>query len=218
MLFKRLDKATGKVLRTSRPLLIDPQDAYVRPTQGKDWFATSTTVWKTIPNFTNYEVSEFGEIRRSIHTNPKSRGWSKKKPGEILAGAKKKLYTSYILVRDDGKYCTISAHSIVAITFHGPRPTGKLALHKDDNKKNNHYKNIYWGTQKQNNADMHRNGNALLGEKHPNCTIPDSTVSEIRDLYATGRFSQQAIADKFGITQSAVSVFVRNKRRATNAF
>lgn len=45
MLFKRLDKATGKVLRTSRPLLIDPQDAYVRPTQGKDWFATSTTVW-----------------------------------------------------------------------------------------------------------------------------------------------------------------------------
>lgn len=42
MLFKRLDKATGKVLKTSRPLLIKPQASYVRPTID---FSTTTTVW-----------------------------------------------------------------------------------------------------------------------------------------------------------------------------
>lgn len=46
MLFKSTDKATGKVLKTSRPLLITPQQAYVRPSQGKDWFSTSTTIWQ----------------------------------------------------------------------------------------------------------------------------------------------------------------------------
>lgn len=45
MLFKTFDKATGKVLKTSRPLLITPQEAYVRPSQGKDWFSTTTTIW-----------------------------------------------------------------------------------------------------------------------------------------------------------------------------
>jgi DNA modification methylase len=47
MLFKRVDKASGKVLRTSRPLLITPQQAYVRPANsGKDWWQTTTSIWQ----------------------------------------------------------------------------------------------------------------------------------------------------------------------------
>ena len=47
MLFKTTDKASGKVLRTSRPLLVTPQQAYVRPSQGdKDWWQSTTTVWQ----------------------------------------------------------------------------------------------------------------------------------------------------------------------------
>lgn len=46
MLFKSIDKASGKVLKTSRPLLITPQQAYVRPSMGKDWFSTTTTIWQ----------------------------------------------------------------------------------------------------------------------------------------------------------------------------
>lgn len=46
MLFKTQDKVSGKVLKTSRPLLVTPQQAYVRPSQGKDWFSTTTTIWQ----------------------------------------------------------------------------------------------------------------------------------------------------------------------------
>ncbi len=47
MLFRTTDKASGKVLKTSRPLLVTPQQAYVRPSQGgKDWWQSTTTVWQ----------------------------------------------------------------------------------------------------------------------------------------------------------------------------
>lgn len=46
MLFKTTDKVTGKVLKTSAPLLLTPQEAYQRPSQGKDWFSTTTTIWQ----------------------------------------------------------------------------------------------------------------------------------------------------------------------------
>jgi hypothetical protein len=44
VLFKT--KAAGKTLVTSRPLLISPAQGYSRPGQGKEWFATTTTVWR----------------------------------------------------------------------------------------------------------------------------------------------------------------------------
>lgn len=172
-------------------------------------------IWKTIPNFSNYEVSEYGDVRRSIHTNPRSRGWSRKKPGEHLAPAKKK-YPTVMLVDDEGKLHTKRIHWLVAITFKGPKPKGLSALHENDDTDNNHYSNLYWGTQLQNVADKFRNGHALLGEKHPNCTISDKLISEIRELYSTGFFSQQAIATKFKMSQSAVSNFVNGKRRLKN--
>jgi hypothetical protein len=47
VLFKTRDKASGKVLKTTRPLMITPQQAYVRPTEGsKDWWASTTNVWR----------------------------------------------------------------------------------------------------------------------------------------------------------------------------
>lgn len=45
MLIKHQSDVAGKTLVRSRPLLIDPAQAYVRPGTGKDWFATTTTVW-----------------------------------------------------------------------------------------------------------------------------------------------------------------------------
>lgn len=46
MLYKTKHTASGKVLYRSRPLLIKPQDAYTRPPEGREWFQTTTTVWR----------------------------------------------------------------------------------------------------------------------------------------------------------------------------
>lgn len=47
MLYPKQDKASGKTLYTSRPLLIGAADGYVRPTSGKEWWLTTTTIWNT---------------------------------------------------------------------------------------------------------------------------------------------------------------------------
>ncbi len=46
MLFKTLDKKSGKVLKATRPLMVTASQAYNRPDPGKVWFKTSTSVWK----------------------------------------------------------------------------------------------------------------------------------------------------------------------------
>ena len=39
-------KEGGRTLYRSRPLLLTPQQAYTRPSPGKAWFATTTSVWR----------------------------------------------------------------------------------------------------------------------------------------------------------------------------
>lgn len=46
MLFKRFDKAAGKVLYKTKSLLLSTQQGYARPSQGRAWFQTTTTVWR----------------------------------------------------------------------------------------------------------------------------------------------------------------------------
>lgn len=46
MLLKHKDPVSGKTLHTSRPLLTKAADGYIRPGPGKEWFQTTTTVWR----------------------------------------------------------------------------------------------------------------------------------------------------------------------------
>ena len=47
----------------------------------------------------------------------------------------------------------IKIHKLVYLTWIGEIPQGLQINHKDDNKMNNHYSNLYVGTQKQNISD-----------------------------------------------------------------
>lgn len=57
----------------------------------------------------------------------------------------------------------IKIHKLVYLTWIGEIDDGKQINHKDDDKNNNHYSNLYIGTQKQNIQDCiknnHRQGN-----------------------------------------------------------
>jgi hypothetical protein len=48
-------------------------------------------------------------------------------------------------------------HQLVCGAFHGPRPSGLLALHADDVSEHNDATNLSWGSAKQNSADAKRN-------------------------------------------------------------
>lgn len=46
--------------------------------------------------------------------------------------------------------------------------------------------------------------------------LTDAKVRDIRNMYATGRYSQQELADSFDICQSHVSALVKGKRWSHN--
>ena len=93
----------------------------------------------------NYYVSEYGEIFSA---------YSKKilKPGIDLNG--------YPRIEIHKKH--IKIHKLVYLTWIGPLEEGQQINHKDDNKLNNHYLNLYAGTQKQNINDC-KNNNHRVG-------------------------------------------------------
>lgn len=45
--------------------------------------------------------------------------------------------------------------------------------------------------------------------------VPDHVVREIRELYATGSYTQRELAAEFDINQSEVSRLINFKRRST---
>lgn len=56
----------------------------------------------------------------------------------------------------DRKKHTIPVHCIMAWTFLGPQPVGRLVCHRDGNEYNNDPSNLYYGTPKDNAQDRER--------------------------------------------------------------
>jgi len=167
------------------------------------WFSRAKKVWRTCEGFSNYEVSNFGDVRRSIHKNPKGGGWRQKRPGDELKVCFGKLYPYVHIVNDDGVLKTKRVSNLVCTAPFGHPPLDKPnALHKNDNPGDNHSSNLYWGTQKQNIDDAKANGYCQLGELGPNSKFTNEEAKDIRDRYAAGGTTFQKLADEFGVTYS----------------
>lgn len=66
--------------------------------------------------------------------------------------------------------------------------------------------------------DLRRNLNPLdryANEDNGRHKLTDAQIAQLRDRYAAGGVTQQALADEYGIHYSAVSYIVRGKRRPT---
>jgi len=102
----------------------------------------------------------------------------------------------------------MQAHRVAHLLYKGEIPGGLQVLHHCDNRKCVNPAHLYAGTPKQNAADRTKR-TPWWG----NMRVPFEVVEEIRSLYATGQFSQQELADKFGVGQTLVSSYVRLKKR-----
>lgn len=95
-------------------------------------------------------------------------------------------------------------HSLVLLTFVGPRPDGQQACHNDSNPSNNALSNLRWDTQSGNFQDKKRHGTELLGEDRPHAILTRDDVREIRRLLADGVW-ERIIAKQFNTTQTNIS-------------
>ncbi len=120
-------------------------------------------------------------------------------------------------VDDDGypriqMYGTFRVHRLVCEDAHGPAPSDKHhAAHSCNNRRCVNERHLSWKTPKENHDDRRTNNTWPNGEKNGNSFLNKDEVLRIRELYATGVYSQQSIADEYGVSQVLVSKIVNRK-------
>lgn len=165
-------------------------------------------LWKTIPGCSYYQISEFGKVRRD--PNKRMRGWGPKRlPGSFLHECYHDRIDKYLVVRlhtDAGKNIVARIHQLVCTTHHGPRPSRKhCALHKNDDKYNNHYENLYWGTKLQNAIDRERN------ESSGTACLNIAQVRWVKEIYFGDKWSIEEISILFGVKPHVIRGIVKKK-------
>lgn len=101
---------------------------------------------------------------------------------------------------------SITAHRFAYENFVGPT-NGLYVLHKCDNRKCVNPEHLFLGTQSDNVADMDAKGRRVL---HPKITL--GMADKMKEMRAE-RYSQQSIADHFGVSQALVSRLLRGVTR-----
>src|SRR5260221_4282428 len=144
------------------------------------------TIWKDIPGFSIYEISEDCVIRVKKE-RPRPKRGRNLSIGDIVKqseGSGCRGYAYVTLLNDNGKRIYSPAHRILALAFYGPPPAGIVACHKDDNRRNNHYTNIYLGTELENSYDKVMNGNCR--NQHGGLRFDPEIIKLLRKLHAAG--------------------------------
>lgn len=166
-------------------------------------------LWATVKGHENYEISTFGNVRRS-------------KPGRntVVGRPLKQHFDDYGYLRvgfsiPGNRVRFARIHRLVAIAFIRDMVAGEEVNHLDSDKTNNHVGNLEI-TDHTGNI-RHRNATGRVkfchGEAHPFATITDDEVREIRRLRETG-LSFGKIAKRFGIYPgTAFSIVRRTSRR-----
>lgn len=121
----------------------------------------------------------------------------------------------------DGQLRHLRLNQVICTAFRGPRPSPThMARHLDDERTNNHWTNIDWGTAADNARDAIRNGRAdprknggkggakIRGSNGPRAKLTDEDVAEIKRLRGSGE-TLAAIAARFSVTLSNIGLICR---------
>lgn len=154
-------------------------------------------LWKKL--LRNYEVSSHGRIRNA-------------KTDRILKQGDSNGYAR-VTPSIKGRSINVSVHKAVAKKFLGKCPLGMEVNHKNGNKRYNNVTNLEYMTRKQNVQHAYDTGlgKGLRGEKASSAKLTYRQAHRIRIRYAEGKTSQAKLADRYGVTQSAVKNIVNHK-------
>lgn len=142
-----------------------------------------------------------------------ARFWSKVQRGDgcWLWAAKSKDWDGYGLFSLGGR--SVRAHRLAWELENGPIPDGQVVCHRCDNPPCVNPDHLFLGTPRDNFRDCLAKGRySPKGTGNAAAKLSEEDIAKIRNLYASGGWSQQGIANIFGVHQTAISAVVRGKR------
>jgi hypothetical protein len=146
-------------------------------------------VWRGIPGFPDYMVSNRGNVVSHIHRKPR-----------VLKGGRVGRYTGFMLKHPSGALRTVYRHRLVAEAFHGPCPPGMECCHNDSDPQNCAASNLRWDTRANNHHDKVAAGTAPRGERHPMAKLTKARIAEMKTERSRTGHPYRAIASQFGIS------------------
>ncbi len=102
-------------------------------------------IWKPIPNYNEYEVSNLGRVKSLKRKTPLILSPSSDGSGYLGVNLSVNNIQTYRRI-----------HRLVALAFIGPCPNGLEACHNDGNNKNNRLDNLRYDTHKANMQESKR--------------------------------------------------------------
>ena len=160
----------------------------------------NTRIWKLIPEFNGYIISNYGEIKsfryenRDIGTRINAHGY------ETVVFSKKNIKFYF------------KVHRLVLMAFDRMPNHNEQCNHKDGNKLNNHINNLEWVTSSQNHKHRCRvlYPGCNQGSKHSQSKITENDVLEIRKRINEGE-KYRYIAIDFNVSESTICDIKRKK-------
>lgn len=156
------------------------------------------SIWKTIEDFPDYEISQDGCVRRS---NPDAYN----RPMKILKASLSLGYPIVNLYRD-GKMSSIHVHRLMAKTFLGPKPSPDHEVaHGDGDRSNIRLLNLRWATRKENQEDRYMHGRGNFGDTHASSKLNSDQVRQIKiALLEYRRGMCRSLATKYGVNSRTI--------------
>lgn len=146
-------------------------------------------IWKDIPNYERYQVSNFGNVFSK---------WSNKILKPTLCKSTGYLMVDLKLKGKKRKNSTV--HRLVAICFCDGMTEKSITNHINGIKTDNRAVNLEWSNYKDN-----FNHSQKLHGKIGNSKIHKDQVPEIIELASTGFYQKKTIANKYGVTVDTIN-------------
>jgi len=173
--------------------------------------------WLDIKGFKGYyKISNQGRVKSLARTIKRVDGVTVNLKEKIL-----KLYTineyPCALLCKKGKEKGTYVHDLVSYAFIGPKPKDQEVRHFDGDKGNNFYRNLSYGTGKQNCKDKLRTDSNSYGERRPISKLTFENVGEIRRLKLK-TLSNTKISKIFKVSEGTIRHVVNNRTWDPNKY
>jgi hypothetical protein len=167
-------------------------------------------LWKSIPDFPDYEISNLGRVKSSYSKN-KLLKWNVQK----VSKTSDKYKYVFVKLQKNKQSFSRGVASLVLTAFVGPCPDKMEACHNDGNSLNNCIDNLRWDSHLNNMQDCVKHGTyssppIYVGEDSPRAKLSWVQIRAIRTReYVVGLNNR--LSEEFGVTASTISAIRSNK-------